>query len=445
MLNITISGADLEAALEQSKLEGLDISAVEADVHKLSESNLDSSASQNEAFQLLLSMSKLPVNSGYQYDEPAVPEGGSVILDSIATGDTGSTHDLSDHMEGAWLGMCIGIRVASALRNIPRKTAIEALKSASLWPISSLNNSFELASQVYTSNGTTTDMLEMHQQSQCWGAHRITDHALAALSMVEQNGEEFLPVELAKFCKSNFTSAIPANSFDNLLWSGENDNVPPSISPYREDSSALSTSVIWGLIAADNPPRAAQLATANAAISHTKNGLYTCSWLASLAASSCEEMTVPDMITESLAHIPANSRLADVLESVLEWYSLDIDLETAVYRVHELWNEANALHRYHSIPNAMIIAIALIWSGWQFDTALHAAVTSGFDVVGNTAAVCAVVGAHCGREEIGEQWLISGYDNLSTASGSSNMVSLSDAAGRTYNLVQTLRNYAQIR
>lgn len=444
-MNITISSADLEAALEQSKLEGLDISNIEADVHKLSESDLNSPASQNEAVQLLLRMSTLPEIPGYVYDEPAVPEGGAAILESTATGDTGSTHDLSDHMDGAWLGMCIGIHAASPLQNIPRKVAIEALKASSHWPISTLTDSFELDRQVYATNGTDVEMVDKLKLSQYWGSHRITEHALAALSMVEQNGEEFLPGELAMFCKESYTCAIPSNPFDKLLWLGENSELRPSFSPYREGSSALSTSVIWGLIAADNPPRAAHLATADAAICHTKNGLYTCSWLASLAASSCEEMTVPDMISESLAHLPATSRLADVLESVLEWYSLDIDLETAIYRVHELWNEANMLHRYHSIPNAMIIAIALIWSEWQFDAALHAAASSGFDVVGNTAAVCAVVGAHSGLEEIGEQWIITGRDNLKSGSGSSNMVSLSDAATRTYNLVQTLRNYAQIR
>ena len=75
----------------------------------------------------------------------------------------------------------------------------------------------------------------------------------------------------------------------------------------------------------------------------------------------------------------------------------DLSAEQATDRLLE---EFGGYHRVHTINNAAIVALALLWGAGDFSRALSLAVTAGLDTDCNGATVGSVMGAMLGSSGI---------------------------------------------
>ncbi|HWR23157.1 MAG TPA: ADP-ribosylglycohydrolase family protein, partial [Feifaniaceae bacterium] len=102
--------------------------------------------------------------------------------------------------------------------------------------------------------------------------------------------------------------------------------------------------------------------------------------------------------------IPARSRLYEAVNGVLRWHKEGRPFMYAVDQIHGLWDERNLHHWCHTVPNAMIVAAALIYGAGDFTKTLGLAVSDGFDTDSNGAVAGAIAGAMSGRSGIPAHW-----------------------------------------
>jgi hypothetical protein len=196
--------------------------------------------------------------------------------------------------------------------------------------------------------------------------------------------------------------------------------------PYREWIGAQIRADFWGYAAPGDPERAAEFAWRDACISHVKNGIYGEMWAAAMVAAAFVTDDIPTILRAGLAQIPAKCRLADAIESVMEWQEVGVDYDTAVYRLHELWDENRAHDWCHTISNAMAVATALLWGESDYATTICRAVQPCFDTDCNGATTGSILGILTGRKALPASWVDTIHDTLHTGVTGYHTVKLAD-------------------
>ena len=148
---------------------------------------------------------------------------------------------------------------------------------------------------------------------------------------------------------------------------------------------------------------------------------------------------IPTIIRAGLGQIPAKCRLADAIESVLEWQEVEVDYDTAVYRLHELWNEARAHDWCHTISNAIAVTIALLWGESDFAISLCRAVQPCFDTDCNGATTGSIMGILHGRKALPAKWVDVIQDTLHTGVTGYHTVKLADLTQESLAVIEQIR------
>ena len=195
--------------------------------------------------------------------------------------------------------------------------------------------------------------------------------------------------------------------------------IPPPASasyrnPYREWIGAQIRADYFGYANPGNPARAAEWGWRDASISHIGNGIYGEMWVAGMLAAAYVEKDMARIIRAGLAQIPADCRLREDVEMVLELHSVGIRYEDAVEFVHKQWNESNFHDWCHTNSNAQVVAIALLYGGDDFGLAISCAVTPGFDTDCNGATVGSIWGVRHGVEALPSLWTRPIHNRLRT-------------------------------
>jgi hypothetical protein len=206
--------------------------------------------------------------------------------------------------------------------------------------------------------------------------------------------------------------------------------------PYREWIGAQIRADFWGYAAAGDPELAAEFAWRDACVSHVKNGIYGEMWAAAMIAASFVTDDIPTIIRAGLAQIPAKCRLADYLEQLFEWQDIGVDYDTAVYRIHEFWDETRAHDWCHTISNAMIVTAGLLYGEGDFAKTICRAVQPCFDTDCNGATTGSIMGILYGRRELPDNWTSVINDTLHTGVAGYHTVKLSDLTRASLEVLQ---------
>ncbi|MEP6756856.1 MAG: ADP-ribosylglycohydrolase family protein, partial [Chthonomonadales bacterium] len=204
--------------------------------------------------------------------------------------------------------------------------------------------------------------------------------------------------------------------------------------PYREWIGAQIRADFWGYVAAGNPELAADFAFRDASVSHVKNGIYGEMWAAGMVAAAFVTSDPREIILAGMDQIPEKSRLYDYLESILEWHEIEVDYDTCVRRVHEMWDEKRDHHWCHTIPNAMIVALGLLFGEGDFGKSICRAVQPCFDTDCNGATVGSIFGAAHGHANLPTKWISPLKDMLHTGVAGYEDVTFTDMAQLTLEL-----------
>jgi hypothetical protein len=272
-----------------------------------------------------------------------------------------------------------------------------------------------------------------------------TNYTMTGLAIMQQYGPGFTPQNVADFWLNNIP-LLHTCTAERIAYRNFALLVPPPASaefrnPYREWIGAQIRADFWGYTAAGNPELAAEFAWRDASISHVKNGIYGAMWVAAMTAAAFVTDDIPTIIRAGLAQIPAKCRLADAIESVLEWQEVDVDYDTTVYRIHEIWDEKRGHDWCHTISNAMIVTAGLLWGAGDYAQTICRAVQPCFDTDCNGATTGSILGILHGRSALPAAWVDVINDTLHTGVAGYHTVKLADITRDS--LKQMARIHAQ--
>ena len=430
-----LSKTDVQTEKMQCEQEGRDLSGVEDEFERVLALDLEQPANQPAAEALLDKTITLPTRADYKYNEPSDLEGIRALrpanrsqLSALSLDDAA----LEDKVYGAWTGRCVGCLLGKPVEGWKRPKLYGYLKDLNRWPLS----------DYFRLDVATPEVREKYKLENGWAANFFADrvqhmpedddtnYTTTGLAILKKHGPNFTPTDVANFWLSDIpilhtctAERIAYRNFCNLI-------APPASAsfrnPYREWIGAQIRADFWGYAAPGNPSLAADFAWRDACISHVKNGIYGEMWAAAMTAAAFVTDDVRTIIEAGLGQIPAHCRLSDAIEDVLEWHEVEVDYDTAVYRIHELWDENRAHDWCHTISNAMIVAAGLLWGEDDFAKTICRSVQACFDTDCNGATTGSILGILHGRKALPAVWVDHIHDTLHTGVAGYNVVKLAD-------------------
>jgi ADP-ribosylglycohydrolase len=354
---------------------------------------------------------------------------------------------LEDKVYGAWTGRCVGCLLGKPVEGWRRPRMWGYLKDTNRFP---LNDFFRL-------EGASDAIRQKYDLLDGWQLPMFADNITAmpedddtnytttGLALMKRYGANFTPTDVANFWMSDIpilhTCTAERIAYRNFCMLMSPPDSATFRNPYREWIGAQIRADFWGYAAPGNPALAAEFAWRDASISHVKNGIYGEMWVAAMTAAAFVTDDVPTIIQAGLAQIPAHSRLHDAIESILEWHEVDVDYDTAVYRLHELWNEERWHDWTHTVSNAMVVAIALLWGEHDYAKTICRAVQPGFDTDCNGATTGSILGILHGRKALPAAWVDIIHDTLHTGVAGYNVVKLADITRDTLAIIEKVASH----
>jgi len=448
-----ISTDELKTELRQLEDEGRDVSRLRSSftrLIKLGNEKLARWNNQEKAQALFDEAQALPMRRGYAYAEPSDlsairklrPRG------TRRCGKAFPRKKVADRVLGAWLGRCAGCLLGKPLEGT-RSWDIEAyLKGSGQWPLGGYirfggRGKAGVAFRKLAERAPGAFLMKDYHKIDHMPIDDDTNYTTAGLLIVQKHGKDFNPNNVAHFWMQHLpleaTCTAERVAYRNLAM-----NIAPPDSgrfrnPFREWIGAQIRADAFGYVNVGNPERAAEFAWRDACISHVKNGIYGEMWVAAMLAAApyCDDFE--EVIRSGLSEIPKTSRLHAEVSAVLGWQREGISYEDAVGRIHARWDENSGHDWCHTISNAVICAVALLWGKNDFGTSVCRAVTPGYDTDCNGATVGSVFGMMHGAGAIPKPWTARLNNTLKTSLAGYECVSLDKIAGDTLAVQQSIR------
>lgn len=320
--------------------------------------------------------------------------------------------NLEDRVRGAWLGRICGCLLGKPVEGWRTNVILPFLKETGNYPLHrylSKNDVTEERKERYLNEyKLALENRAYADRYDCAPVDDDTNYTVMAMRVLEKYGREFTPYDVsrvwleAQVIRPYCTAERVA--YRNFI----NGFVPPASAiyknAYREYIGAQIRADYFGYINPGNPELAAEMAWRDASISHVKNGIYGEMFVAAMiaAAAVCEDL--PSIVMAGLEQIPKTSRLYEAITEVLEWYNGDVSEKQAFAKIHERYNERNSYDWCHTVSNAMIVVVSLLWGRCDYSKTICMAVETGFDTDCNGATVGSILGMFRGTGIIESKW-----------------------------------------
>ena len=238
------------------------------------------------------------------------------------------------------------------------------------------------------------------------------------MALIKAKGIGFSSADMADFWMGNIpilhTCTAERVAYRNFINNIEPPRSAAVRNPYREWIGAQIRADFFGYVALGRPELAAELAWRDASISHVKNGIYGEMWVAAMLAAAPGETHVRRVVEIGLSEIPAKSRLAEGIRDVLNWHAGETPYAETVERIHRRWDESRAHDWCHTISNAQIVTMGLLYGDGDFEKAIARAVFPCFDTDCNGATVGSIMGMMLGAEALPPKWTSVMNDTIHT-------------------------------
>ena len=343
-------------------------------------------------------LARLERHPDWSYDEPD----DEAALVAIVGGVEATACDraqLPDRMRGAWLGRTVGNTLGKPLEGLDRREVEIYLRAAGQWP---------QTGYVPLLEPLPDGVARLHPSATVATAGRFSDvprdddidWTILGLHVLERHGPDVTTEQIATewLDRLPFTQTYTAEraAYRNLIHGLRPPDTATHANPYREWIGALIRGDIFGYVRPGDPGEAARLALTDARLSHVGNGIYGEMWAAALVSAAFAADDTAEALQTALRVVPPRSRLAEMLRATFDLFATGADREAALD-----WVDAT-LGTYpwvHTINNAALISIALLWGEGFMDTAAIA-ISGGRDTDSTTATVGSVYGALHGAAAI---------------------------------------------
>ncbi len=446
---------DLHVEQLQAYEEGYDTQGLEAEIAVIRALEASEPEREERAGRLLDRTAQLPRRSGYAYREPSDLEGIQLerpdLRFPVMKAPTG--RQLYDKLYGAWLGRSAGCLLGQPVEGWKRERLHGFLKETGNYPL-----------QSYMSSDVPEALIgkyEIINEGQVYGSsfinwinnvrHMVEDddmnYTIIGLSILEKYGFDFTPDDVADSWLMNLpilrTCTAERVAYKNLVNGIEPPRSASCRNVYREWIGAQIRADFFGYANPGHPEKAAEMAWRDASISHVKNGIYGEMWVAAMLAAAAVTDDIERIVQAGLAEIPKQSRLAEDIRTVLSWRREGIGWEEAIERIHLQYDEHKSHHWCHTNPNAMIVAMGLLYGDTDLPKSIGLAVTAAFDTDCNGATVGSIVGLILGAQALPEKWIAPLNDKIVSGVDGFGLVKISELAERTAAIV-SVNPYVQI-
>ena len=386
-----------------------------------------------ELARIEAALATLEREPGWAYAEPTDEAELLAIADGVEP-RAAVPGELAERLRGAWLGRAVGNTLGKPVEGLTRREVETYLRAAGDWPQTGYLPLLE---------PLPDGVPRLHPSAPIATAGRFEDvprdddldWTILNLALLERHGRHVTTEQILAgwLDRVPFTQTYTAeraayrNAIGGLL--------PPATAtyrnPYREWIGALIRGDVFGYVNPGDPGAAARLALVDARLSHVANGLYGEMWAAALVAAALSAVTASEALGRAQLVLPPRSRLAEALSQVVTLHAQGVDHASALD-----WVDAE-LGQYswvHTINNAALIAIALLW-GSSFMDAAAIAISGGRDTDSTTATVGSVYGAIHGPGSIPEALVGTTHVHVRSAVRDFDRVTITDLASRTLRLL----------
>ena len=359
------------------------------------------------------------VRANYMYEEPSDLLG----IKALRKIDTKPLNGIDDNklrskIKGAWCGRIAGCLLGKPIEGIRTPDLNMLLKESGNYPMRRYIVSSDITESVAEKSKFNL------KGDKCWAdkiecapADDDTNYTVMASMLIEQHGKDFTPDDVMDM----WMNCQPFNAYctaERVAWRNYFDGYcPPNTAiyknPYREWIGAQIRADYFGYINPGNPEMAAEMAWRDASVSHIKNGIYGEMFVAAMLAGAAVTDNPEQAIRIGLGQIPSTSRLYEKVMEIINMHNEGVGVDECCCKIHSMFDE-NSPHGWcHTISNAMIVAMALLY-GNDFSSAVGIAVQAGFDTDCNGATVGSVYGMMNGANSIGKDWMAPINNRLKT-------------------------------
>jgi len=346
---------------------------------------------------------ELPLQADWPYEEPA-------SLEQIVSARAGpipvlpvDRDRLADRLYGAWLGRCAGCMLGKPVEGRSRQQLRTLLAAAGEYPLRDYFPPLKEVPENIPYPPPDSPLL----RGNIVRAERDddTDYPVLNLLVWQRRGADFSPEQIGaawlEYLPYHRVYTAERAAYRNLV-----NEVPPPESallfnPYREWIGAQIRADFWGYVAPGQLGLAAEFGWRDACISHVKNGIYGEMFFAALIAACLASGDFGQALEAARRCIPARSRFAEVVQDCVDWCAADGEWERTRDRVEQ---EYGHYHSVHTLNNAALVLIALLYADGDFGKAIGLAVQGGWDTDCNGATAGSVWGALYGAEAIPTRW-----------------------------------------
>ena len=337
-----------------------------------------------------------------------------------------------DRIHGAWLGRAAGCTLGKPVEGWDKAQIDSYLQFAEALP---LTDYFPLV------DGHPEGLRPLLPDCTRGRIHYMArdddmDYPVMGLHILEQHGGDFTSRNVANTWLSRlpyylvYTAERAAyRNLVNGLWPPESARYH---NPYREWIGAQIRADIWGYSTPGWPEKAAEFAFRDAAVSHTKNGIYGEMFVAAMLAAAFVAGDVEEVIEVGLSEIPRKCRLAEAIRHTVAW-SKDPSWEEVWHRINDKYGH---YHMVHTINNAALVVMALMVGQLNYETSIVVAVRGGWDTDCNGATAGSVCGMMLGANALPEKWVGVMNDRLFSAVRGYSECQISDLAKRTHEIAR---------
>ncbi|HEV8340562.1 MAG TPA: ADP-ribosylglycohydrolase family protein [bacterium] len=433
----------LEVEFQQLSEEGADPAPIRRQWERLRQGVDDPSRLRGEAERLLdecRALSDAHDAAGAAGREP------SDLEDILSTADLSpalasrafSPELLNDHTGGGWMGRIAGCLLGKPMEGVPRPGISAILQNSAQWPLRDYITARGVPEEItarFPFNRTARQH-SLRETIVCMPEDDDINYTMLALYVVESAGEEFTTDDVA----TAWLRMLPALrvftaervAYQNLLDSLAPPETARFRNPYREWIGAQIRADLFGWIAPGDPRRAAELAWRDARLSHVKNGIYGAMFVAAMVAAACVTDDVDEVIAAGLSVLPRASRLAEAIRFARALPAQAADYERALDRAYEQYDR---YHWVHTINNAVVVVLALLYSGGDYEQGIGLAVVGGWDTDCNGATVGSILGTMLGRRGVSAKWAAPLRDRVRSSLQGFDNSSIEQLIGRTVRCV----------
>jgi hypothetical protein len=251
------------------------------------------------------------------------------------------------------------------------------------------------------------------------------DYPLLGLILLEKKGLDFTSRGMA----NTWLGYMPYQ----LLYTAES---VAYRNPFREWIGAQIRADVFGWVTPGWPEKAAELAFRDARISHVKNGIYGEMFVAAMLSATFVTNDIERIIKIGLSEIPANCRLAEAVSDTVAWCREESDWEAVWSNINDKYSH---YHGVHTINNAALVVLGLLFGADDFETGIVVAVRGGWDTDCNGATVGSILGAVFGARALPAKWVGVFNGRLLSFVRGCNENTISDLAARTFQVAKKIQ------